>query len=59
MIEIKSKNEIYIDKRNWDPRAALPTVDRSEIGRKGQTQTLGLWIHVKKIRFQMGTYSRE
>ena len=59
MIEIKSKNEIYIDKRNWDPRAALLTVGRSEIDRKSQAQILELWIHFKKIRFQVGTYSRE
>ena len=59
MIEIKSKNEIYVDKRNWNPRAALLMVGRSEIGRKSQAQILRLWIHVKKIRFQMGAYSTD
>ena len=69
MIEIKSKNEIYVDKRNRDP-LTMPSEDqafnfRSSLFEIFVDPVLGapvigvLWIREKKIRFQMGTYSRE
>ena len=66
MIEIKSKNEIYVDKRNRDP-LTRSSEDTRHLIFGGQAYLrfssipdwAVLWIREKKIRFQMGTYSRE